>query len=65
MKEFATNKMTNVDVCFVQTKCSNCENNEVHATEVEYCIASGFVRIVTADTVYTTHISNVVLKAKA
>jgi hypothetical protein len=63
--DFVTQKMTDVNVCFVAAKCQNCENNDVNAKEVEYCIASGFVRIVTADTVYVTHISNVVLKTQA
>ncbi len=63
--DFATQKMTNVNVCFVNAKCQSCENNEVNAKEVEYCIASGFVRISTADAVYVTHISNVVLKTQA
>ncbi len=62
MESFATQKITNATVCFIAGKCVNCENNEVTATEVEYCIASGFVRIITAETVYITHISNVVLK---
>jgi hypothetical protein len=65
MGPFATQQLNNVTVCFVNTKCKDCENNEVSATEVEYCIASGFVRIVTKETVYVTHISNVVLKTKA
>jgi hypothetical protein len=65
MEPFATQKMTDVNVCFMGTKCRDCENNEVNAHEVEYCIASGFVRVVTSDTVYVTHISNVVLKTKA
>jgi ribosomal protein S27E len=65
MEDFATNKMTDVKVCFVNTKCADCENNEVVAKEVEYCIASGFVKIITDDTVYITHISNAVLKKKA
>jgi hypothetical protein len=64
--DFATQKMTNVTVCFKYFKCKDFEkNNEVSALEVEYCIASGFVRIVTSDTVYVTHISNVVLKTQA
>jgi hypothetical protein len=65
MEAFATQRLTDVTVCFLGFKCKDCENNEVTATEVEYCIASGFVRIVTAETVYVTHISNVVLKTKA
>lgn len=65
MELFATQKMTNVTVCFVNTKCKDCENNEVDASEVEYCISSGFVRIVTLERTYVTHISNVVLKTKS
>jgi hypothetical protein len=65
MEPFATQKQTNVTVCFLGYKCKDCENNEVAALEVEYCIASGFVRIVTAETVFVTHISNVVLKTEA
>ena len=62
--DFVTQKMTDVNVCFISAKCQTCENNEVNAKEVEYCIASGFVRIITADAEYVTHISNVVLKTK-
>jgi hypothetical protein len=65
MEPFATQKISNATVCFMGSKCTDYENNEVTATEVEYCIASGFVRIVTAETVYLTHISNVVMKTKA
>ena len=62
MDLFATQKMTDVTVCFVNSKCKECDNNEVEASEVEYCISSGFVRILTLDKTYVTHISNVVLK---
>ena len=65
MELFATQKIMNVTVYFMGGKCTSCENNEVDAQEVEYCIASGFVQIRTAETVYLTHISNVVLKTKA
>lgn len=64
MEPFATQKITDVRVCFVASKCTGCESNEVTAKEVEYCIASGFVNIVTDETIYLTHISNVVLKTK-
>lgn len=62
MKEFATNKITDVEVCLLGL--NDGKNEEVTATEVEYCIASGYVRVITADKVYITHISNVVLKTK-
>ena len=65
MGPFATQKLTDVTVCFLGCTCKDSKNNEVSAQEVEYCIASGFVRIVTTETVYVTHISNVVLKTDA
>jgi hypothetical protein len=65
MDLFATNKMTDVTVCFLGKMCKDGASNEVIAQEVEYCIASGFVRIVTTETVYVTHISNVTLQTKA
>ena len=63
MKEFATNKKTNVDVCILGY--DDGKNVEVNAKEVEYCIASGYVQVITDDKVYITHISNVVLKMQA
>jgi hypothetical protein len=58
---FATNIIKDVWVCFLAEKCANCENNYVEASEVEYCIASGFVRIVrkSDQRTWITHISNV------
>ncbi len=58
---FATNIVKDVEVCFLAEKCSSCENNHMLASEVEYCIASGFVRIVRKEDgrTWITHISNV------
>ena len=64
MENFATQKLTNVTVCFLGYKSKDRENNEINAMEVEYCISSGFVKIVTSETIYVTHIGNVVLKTK-
>ncbi len=60
---FATNVIQNATVCFLAGKCSGCENNEVQAKEVEYCIASGFVRVERASDgrTWITHISNVAI----
>ena len=64
---FATNLLKDVKVCFVAAKCSNCPNNELEAEEVEYCIASGFVRIKQKETnrLWITHISNVTLQVES
>jgi|GEM_PF-1004649 hypothetical protein len=58
---FATNILKNVHVCFLANKCATCENSDMEASEVEYCIASGFVRIVRQGDgrTWITHISNV------
>ncbi len=58
---YATQVAKNAKVCFLGFKCRDCENNEIEAEEVEYCIASGFVRIRQKNTPRTwiTHIHNV------
>lgn len=60
---FATNVLQNATVCFLAGKCAGCENSEIQAKEVEYCIASGFVRVVRESDgrTWITHISNVAI----
>ncbi len=67
MNAFATNLLKDVKVCFLAAKCTECNNNEIEAEQVEYCIASGFVRIEQKGTkrIWITHISNVSLQFEA
>jgi len=62
-EEFVTNKFKDVHVCMLGYETEDGANKEVSASEVEYCIASGYVKIVSTENVYVTHISNVVIKA--
>ncbi len=45
MDGYATHGVKKAKVCFLGFKCRGCESNEIEAAEVEYCIASGLVRI--------------------
>jgi len=67
MDGFATNVVKDAKVCFLGVKCRDCANNEIDADEVEYCIASGFVRIRQKNTrrIWITHISNVSIQVEA
>ncbi len=60
---FATNVLHDARVCFLAGKCAGCDNNEIDAAEVEYCIASGFVRVQRRGDgrTWITHINNVAI----
>lgn len=59
MSLFATNVIKNAAV-FLKGGCTKCASEAVQAEEVEYCIASGFVRVKEAGSKreWITHISN-------
>lgn len=59
MSLFATNIIQNAAV-YLKGGCTKCVEEPVKADEVEYCIASGFIRIKEADSKreWITHISN-------
>lgn len=59
MSLLATNVIKNASV-YLKGGCTKCANEAVKADEVEYCIASGFIRIKEAGSKreWITHISN-------
>ncbi len=59
MSQFATNVIKNASV-YLKGGCTKCADEPVKAEEVEYCIASGFIRITEAGSKrkWITHISN-------
>jgi hypothetical protein len=67
MNEFATNLLKDVKVYFLASNCTEGGLSEIEAEQVEYCIASGFVRIQQKETkrIWITHISNVSLQFDA